>query len=75
MTRIGELDVPTQDTAWYAYLRLSGPLERYFNRSWPLPDIGNNADLHGQGIGRGSREIGATSQDGACFLERINEHA
>lgn len=25
--------------AWYAYLRLFGPLETYFDRSWPLPDI------------------------------------
>lgn len=25
--------------AWYAYLRLFGPLEGYFDRSWPLPDI------------------------------------
>ena len=25
--------------AWYAYLRLFGPLDSYFDRSWPLPDI------------------------------------
>lgn len=25
--------------AWFAYLRLYGPLEAYFDRSWPLPDI------------------------------------
>ncbi len=25
--------------AWYAYLRLFGPLEAYFDRSWPLADI------------------------------------
>jgi hypothetical protein len=25
--------------AWFAYLRLYGPTEPYFDRSWPLPDI------------------------------------
>jgi hypothetical protein len=25
--------------AWFAYLRLYGPLEPYFNRTWALPDI------------------------------------
>ncbi len=25
--------------AWFAYLRLYGPTERYFAKSWPLPDI------------------------------------
>jgi hypothetical protein len=25
--------------AWFAYFRLFGPLESYFNRSWPMPDI------------------------------------
>jgi hypothetical protein len=25
--------------AWFAYLRLYGPLEPYFDRSWPLPDF------------------------------------
>jgi hypothetical protein len=25
--------------AWFAYLRLYGPLEGYFDKSWPLPDI------------------------------------
>jgi hypothetical protein len=25
--------------AWFTYLRLFGPLESYFNRSWPMPDI------------------------------------
>jgi hypothetical protein len=25
--------------AWFAYLRLYGPLETHFDASWPLPDI------------------------------------
>ena len=25
--------------AWFTYFRLYGPLEAYFNKSWPLPDI------------------------------------
>ncbi len=25
--------------AWYVYLRLYGPLEPYYDRSWALPDI------------------------------------
>ena len=25
--------------AWFTYLRLYGPLESYFDKSWPLPDI------------------------------------
>lgn len=25
--------------AWYTYFRLFGPLEPYFDRTWPLPDI------------------------------------
>ncbi len=25
--------------AWYSYLRLFGPLEAYFDRSWPVPDV------------------------------------
>ena len=25
--------------AWYAYLRLYGPLEPYYDRSWAMPDI------------------------------------
>jgi hypothetical protein len=25
--------------AWFAYLRLYGPLQAYFDKSWPLPDI------------------------------------
>jgi hypothetical protein len=25
--------------AWYAYLRLFGPLQAYLDWSWPLPDI------------------------------------
>jgi hypothetical protein len=25
--------------AWYVYLRLYGPLEAYYDRSWVLPDI------------------------------------
>jgi hypothetical protein len=29
----------TPGRAWYAYFRLFGPLEPYFARSWPLPDI------------------------------------
>jgi hypothetical protein len=32
--------IPTMPgKAWYAYLRLFGPLEAYFDRSWPLPDV------------------------------------
>lgn len=32
--------IPTMPgKAWYAYLRLFGPLQAYFDRSWPLPDI------------------------------------
>jgi hypothetical protein len=29
----------TPGKAWYAYFRLFGPLEPYFDRSWHLPDI------------------------------------
>lgn len=25
--------------AWFTYLRLYAPLQPYFDRSWPLPDI------------------------------------
>ena len=25
--------------AWFAYFRLYGPLETYFDKSWPLPDF------------------------------------
>ena len=25
--------------AWFAYVRLYGPLQAYFDKSWPLPDI------------------------------------
>jgi hypothetical protein len=25
--------------AWYAYLRLYGPLDPYYDRSWAVPDI------------------------------------
>src|SRR5207245_1163230 len=25
--------------AWFTYFRLYGPLEAYFDKSWPLPDI------------------------------------
>jgi hypothetical protein len=25
--------------AWFAYFRLYAPLEPYFDKSWPLPDI------------------------------------
>jgi hypothetical protein len=25
--------------AWYAYLRLYGPLEAYYDRSWAMPAI------------------------------------
>jgi hypothetical protein len=25
--------------AWFAYFRLYGPLQAYFDRSWKLPDI------------------------------------
>jgi hypothetical protein len=32
--------IPTvPDRAWFAYLRLYAPLEPYFDKSWPLPDI------------------------------------
>ena len=32
--------IPTiPDRAWFAYLRLYAPLEPYFAREWPLPDI------------------------------------
>jgi hypothetical protein len=32
--------VPTvPGKAWFAYFRFSGPLEAYFDKSWPLPDI------------------------------------
>jgi hypothetical protein len=32
--------IPTvQGRAWFAYLRLYAPLEAYFDKSWPLPDI------------------------------------
>ena len=32
--------IPTNPSeAWFAYFRLYGPLEPYFNRSWVLPDI------------------------------------
>jgi hypothetical protein len=29
----------TPQKPWYAYFRLFGPLEAYFDKSWPLPDI------------------------------------
>ncbi len=29
----------TAGRAWYPYFRLFGPLQPYFDRSWPLPDI------------------------------------
>jgi hypothetical protein len=29
----------TPGKAWFAYLRLFGPLEPYFDKSWPMPDI------------------------------------
>ena len=25
--------------AWFTYFRLYGPMEAYFEKSWPLPDI------------------------------------
>jgi hypothetical protein len=32
--------IPTQPgKAWFAYFRLYGPLQPYFDRSWKLPDI------------------------------------
>ena len=32
--------IPTvRGKAWFTYLRLYGPLEAYFDKSWPLPDI------------------------------------
>jgi hypothetical protein len=32
--------IPTvSGRAWFTYLRLYGPLESYFDKSWPLPDI------------------------------------
>jgi hypothetical protein len=30
--------------AWFTYFRLYGPLEGYFDRSWPLPDLENCRD-------------------------------
>ena len=32
--------IPTEPgRAWFAYLRLYGPLEPYFDQTWALPDI------------------------------------
>ena len=32
--------IPTvRGKAWFAYFRLYGPLEPYFEKSWKLPDI------------------------------------
>jgi hypothetical protein len=32
--------IPTApDRAWFAYLRLYAPLQPYFDKAWPLPDI------------------------------------
>jgi hypothetical protein len=32
--------IPTNPgEGWFSYLRLYGPLESYFDRSWVLPDI------------------------------------
>jgi hypothetical protein len=25
--------------AWFSYFRLYGPLQAYFDKSWPLPDV------------------------------------
>ena len=34
--------IPTvSGRAWFTYFRLYGPLEAYFDKSWPLPDIEN----------------------------------
>ena len=34
-----ELDIPTvQGRAWFAIFRFYGPLEPYFDKSWPLPE-------------------------------------
>jgi hypothetical protein len=32
--------IPTEPgRAWFSYIRLYGPLEAYFDQSWPLPDF------------------------------------
>jgi hypothetical protein len=41
--------------AWLAYFRLYGPMDAYFDKSWPLPDIQN---VNGRAVVRQDLEAG-----------------